>query len=400
MNNIIGSKRYEDIILNYVLLALVSMNFLGRGSIVLLLFGIYNVLYIKNAKFTVEGTILLFMSFGMIIAMLIFPGVHLITGHSLINEVCKVLNFVLPFIVGYCGYAMSTDKEKYINRTLFAICLGYVAHIGLMYINNLRLGIEGRTLVSVWTGEEIAVTLIGLLSAYVIAYTVSSIIYNPKLLVKLFSVVGIIMVILINMQTATRTPFLLMIMLLALLLVMGFAANENKNYTHLLVFVFIAVLLFLLFEMNLFGVKTAVLESPIVDRFQDEGMESSRTEIAKEYFNIMFDHPWGGGFGLETTNHNAHNFWQQFYDFYGIIPFMLALVVTASMFIKMIQLFAIKYKKSFEYTLISIYLITFIQMLLEPVVTGYPILFWTLLLVHGMASAHYKENYAKTEIKR
>ena len=370
------------------------MNFVGRGSIVLLLFGIFNLFYIKNIKFSFEGVLLLFMSFGMIIAVLMFPG------NNIISELIKTFNYVLSFVVGYCGYIIATDKEKYIRRTLFSLYLGYVIHILLMYMNNVRIGTEGRTLISIWTGEAIAVTLVGLLSSYVVAYAISNIIYAPKLLLKIFGVIGVVAVFLINMQTATRTPFVSMLILTAVLLILGFAANEHKNYNHLLAIVFVAILLIALFGFDLFGIRTIVMESPIVERFEQEGMQTSRFEIAKNYFAQMFSYPFGGNQIAEIVGQEAHNLWQQFYDFYGIIPTALLLVITTSMIVKLIQLFFLKYKKPLEYTLIAIYFISFIQMLLEPVVTGYPILFWTFLLIHGMATNYYKDRVNEHNIKK
>ena len=379
------SKKYEDVIINYIMLALVSLNIFSRGSIVLVLFCVLNLFYIKSVKFTFEGMLFIFMSFAIIASVSMFGN----AGWG--TELIKAFNYSLPYIVGYCGYLKAENKEKYMRRTLFAIFAGYFLQILITYIQNMQTGIENRIIINIWTGEEVAATLVGLLSAYVIAYSVSNLLYSPGAFSKISSAVGLVSVILINMQTATRTPFILIIMLVAVLLLLGFAANENKNYGHLLTFAFLAILLFFLFELDLFGVKTAVINSPLMQRFEQEGMETTRGEIAKKYFEQMFIYPWGGMKAFEIVGNNAHNLWQQVYDLYGVFSALFLVIVTIFILVKFLQLIFIKHKTSLEYTLISIYLIILTQMLLEPVATGYPILFWTFLLVHGMTTGYYKD---------
>ncbi len=388
------SKKYEDIIINYIMLALVTMNIFSRGSIVLVLFCVFNMFYIKDVKFSFEGVLLIFMSFAMIISILMFPQ----GGEG--GKIIKAFNYSLPYIVGYCGYFKAENKEKYIKRTLFSLYIGYFIHILLTYISNMQVGIEDRQVINIWTGEEVAATLVGLLSAYVIAYAVSSLIYTPGIFIKMMGVAGVIATILVNMQTATRTPFLLMAILIVLLFIMGFAANENRNYSHLLIFAFIGIFLFLLFQINLFGVKTAVMESPLMERFSRAGMETTRGEIAMKYVDQMFVYPWGGKHALEVVGNEAHNLWQQIYDFYGIFAAMILVIVTIFILVKLVQLFMIKYKKPIEYTLVSVYLIVFTQLLLEPVAAGYPILFWTLLLIHGITTGYYKDRAPTLRIER
>ncbi|MBR7133389.1 MAG: hypothetical protein IKD04_07630 [Clostridia bacterium] len=376
-------KKYEDKIINYILLALTCMNFMKSGSIVFLLFCIYNFLGVKTSL-PKQSVTLFLLAFSMI-PVIIFGDTE-----DKLNGIVKTLNYFLPFIVGYNGYLHATDKEVYVRRTLFSIFTGFSIYIILMYFYNMSLGTKGRVLYNIWDEQYVAVTLIGLMSAFIIAYSVSVIMYFKSIAIKIVCFISMLFVVLINMQTATRTPFALLV---AMIVFMFFCSFNQQNYERRARYVFTAMFIFLIalsvYFLNLFGVRDAILNSPLMERFLEKGMETSRVDITKFYFQNMLKYPWGGGNVHELYGTGAHNIWQQCYDTYGVFAAFFMLIITISMIKYFIKLLLMKDKQDMDYVFIAVYLGVLIQIGLEPVMTGYPILFWVMLFIHGMAYLRY-----------
>lgn len=379
-----GTGKYENNLINYVLLALACMNFMQSGSIVLVLYCAYNFFLVE--KYVNKTTALLF-----VMALSMVP-IAISSSEGALNELIKTINFVLPFFIGYNGYNKAEDKTLYIRRTLFAMFVGFAGQIAAMYIYNLSFNTDRRLLVSIWTHSRVSVTLIGLLSAYVIGYAFSVIIFDSVKMHKVISVIGMIFVVLINLKTATRTPFVMMIVVAGcFLLVLLSERTSMKKIKYLSIFIFAGLCIIMALMFNLFGFRDYVLSSNLFERFSEEGMNTGRFEIAATYFKYVFDYPWGGDKVQEIVGIGAHNIWQQAYDHYGCITGILLFFVTINILVQFIKIIRIDNKKNIDYTLIGIYFALIVQMGLEPVLTGYPIIFWGLLLIHGITVQYYND---------
>lgn len=377
-------SRYENNIINYILLTLICMNFLQSGSIVLVVFCLYNFFFVEKYVNGLMGVLFL-MSISMLPIIL--------TGEdAFLNEAIKTVNYVLPFFVGFNGYLKAFDKTVYIKRVLFSMFLGYSLQTAFTYLYNLSIGTENRVLISIWTDERASATLIGLLSAFVIGYSFSIILFGEKKVNKLVCTISIVFVVLINIRTATRTPFLMMLLVAVFFLALMMFEKSSKNkIRYLSFFVFLGLLLFIVLSLNLFGFRDYILSSNLFERFNKEGLETGRIEITKGHFKYMFDYPWGGGNISQLVGMGAHNIWQQCYDMYGIITCFFLLVVTVSIISQLIKLIRLSNKKTVEYSLIGVYFTMLVQMCLEPILTGYPIIFWGLIFIHGITIQYYKD---------
>ena len=99
--------KYENNIINYILLTLVCMNFLQKGSVVLVVFCLYNFFLVE--KYINRLTMVLFL---MAVSML---PVIILSGSETFNGLVKTVNYVFPFFVGYNGYNKADNKTLYIN---------------------------------------------------------------------------------------------------------------------------------------------------------------------------------------------------------------------------------------------------------------------------------------------
>lgn len=378
-------KNYEDNIFNYILIALTCLNIFLKGSIVLVVFCLYNFFFVKQ-KINGTALLLFFLAFSVTARILL-------DQNDIFNELVKASNYVLPYMIGFNGYTKANNKSLYIKRTLVSVFIGYNLHVLLMFVYNLIKGSSGRTMISIWTNEPVAVTLIGLLSSFIVGYALSIIIFDSGKWTKIVCVGTLILVIAVNMQTATRTPFILMLVTGAVLFIITQTEDGFKNQIkYLMIFSFIIFLIVIVFALNIFNVRDIFLSSDIIDRFSEEGMETGRWTANRFYISKMLDYPFGGGeIQRLAGGRYAHNIWLQCYDEYGAIPFVFMVIITVSFIKIFIKIARMNDKTITEYILLSIYFTTLLQLALEPVMTGYPILFWIQLLIHGMATQHYKD---------
>lgn len=384
--NKVKTKSIEDSIVFYVLISLFCVNFLGRGSIVCLLFGIFAILKINGFRLDVGTVLCLVLSISSMIASMIYKDLF---------EAIKCLNFFLMYVVGYNGFYRSIDKKKFITRTVFAIFLGFAAYILLTYLSNLKTvpEYEGqRLIINFWTNERIAVTLVGLISSVVIGYSGYILLCKKRYIAKVFVLLALAIVVLLNAKTATRTPILLIPIVLGLMFIVYlFNQNAIKALKITVVLVICLLVVLVLIDNNIFGIKTYIESTPIFNRFQTEGNKTSRVHIFQENLSYFWDYMWGGGNIEKEVGKAAHNFLQQGHDLYGIFATIPLILITICVLKSIFKLLVKRKKCEMDYLFLSMYISMLIQACLEPIFTGYPCFFFSFLLIHGMATGYIKK---------
>lgn len=376
-------NKIEDSWLFYVLIVLPCFNFLGKGSLFYLIFALF-------ACFKMVANIRLDSNFFFSLLLTLSVALASVAFYDF-NEVIKAFNYVLLYLVGYNGFFAAYDKIKFIKRTIAAIFTGFAANIVVTYFYNLnRVNTDYyRILYNFWTGELIAVTIIGLLSSVVIGYSFYAIFVQKKLATKIIGIISVVFMILINVQTATRTPFLLLVITYLFMFLLRFLnGTQRKKARGLVLFALIMTFMVLLYQNDTWGIKTYVLSTPIYERFMDEGMETSRIEIFKFYFDNMSKSFLGGDKVHALYGQSAHNFIQEGFDKYGILALVSLLGLSINIIASTVKMICIKRKTDIEFLLIAMYISIMIQICLEPTFDGYPVAIMSLLMVHGMASAY------------
>ena len=389
------AKYVENSLVYFLLISLCCVNFLGRGSIFCLIFGLYAIFKIRNFKLDTCTAFCFLLSFSAIIASIIYTD---------LVEAIKCMNFLLMYLIGLNGYFKAYHKEMYIKRLVFAIFLGYAIYIFLTFLinRNIQSEYEGqRIIVNFWTREKIAVTLIGLTSSVIIGYAAYVFLCRKKLLLKIFVSFFLALVILINSKTATRTPILLMFIIVV---IMGSVYIFNQKGMQSLKIIAISLLLLtlagFLISADFMGLRTAIESTPIFRRFQKEGNDTGRTEIFKLHASYFFEYMWGGGHIETITGRMAHNYLQQGHDLYGFFATITLVCITICAFRNIVKLLKKRNKKEVDYLFLSMYIAMLIQMCLEPVFTGYPCYFFSFLLIHGTATGYLYSNFNKMGIAK
>ena len=217
--------RIENNRIFYMLIVLACMNFYEEGALITLILGLY-FLWECNFRFETDSS---FVSMLVVAGCIIFTSV--IYNRTFV-ECLKAFNFILLYIVGRRGYTLAEDKEAFIKRTMFAVFLGFFIQLLLHYSYNFGKTYErARTMYSIWTQQAIAVTLIGLLSAAIIGYSFYGIFLCKKKIVNALSIGAIVLSVVVNLASATRTPIYLMFVSFIFIVIIYFS-DSSTTYSR------------------------------------------------------------------------------------------------------------------------------------------------------------------------
>ena len=382
-----GNKKdnlHLSTILFYLLIVAFCINLFGRGSIFCLMFGVISLFFLpKKINFDFACLITTVLS----VVVFVFGSYHF--GF---NEGIKGLNFGLMYFVGNQMYKKVQEKETFMKRVVFSVFFGISLLIILLYFKNSILNSFGQTriLVDIWGNRKISVTLVGMLTSFIIGYSFYGILFCKNILVKIYTILALLVAFLTNIMTATRTPFVLYLItaMMFLLIYSVKFKNFKKNIKIVAVIIIFGLIIFLCFNEYMLVIHKWLVSSPIFKRFSEEGMTTSRVEIFRNHYDIMSKYLWGGAKISSITGSNAHNIIQESYDLYGLFAMMLMIALIISVCVKLVKLLILRNKTNFIYLLICIYFVFIIQVFLEPTLSGYPCYVFSFLLIYGSTNSY------------
>ena len=374
-------KGLENAIILYVLLFLACMNCMGQATLFFLLFDIYGFCNIKLKESSSSKSIVLYL-------MITLSAFVTSCFQYELTEIIKPLVIFCTFYVAYYGYQVVVDKEKFIRYLVFAVFAGFFANLLLTYYLNFYVigHVAGtRILYNYWTHDVVAVTLTGLISSVVIGYSFYCLFCHPSRIMKILGVCCILLTAKVNIDTATRTPFVMLFVVYAVLLYELYRQGNFKQKVGLI------CLLGLIIVVSVQYLLPNLSDSAIANRFNESGLETSRWQIMEFYFSSLLDYPFGGHNVSAILHKDAHNLLFEGFDYYGIIFFVLMLILQVVMIYRLWLLHRIKNKTRIEFLLMAMMIAVYLQSWAEPVLAGYPQLAWSMFLFDGLIAAYLRD---------
>ena len=375
----------------------ICVNFLGRGNLFAVAALVLNVALLlwKRGEFEFDLNCLygiLFIVGGVFAAGLFFDAF----------EAIKSVNVLAAYLVGYWGYKQyETEKEKaqFIKLIAFSAFLGFSAYLIATFIfNELAPWKVNRCLYNVWgeNYEMVSVTLIGMVSSVVIGYSFYAFFFQRNLFLRIYTGIALLITLLLNVKTSTRTPLLLFVIVYAFMFVLSLGKLKKRTQTAVWIsFGGIVAVVATVLLTNVFGIRDALMSIPLVKRLLLEGLSTPRVEEYIAHFNNMPNRILGGLWQKYEVGNYAHNFLQDAYDCYGVLALLSMLGYSVLFIINAFKLVFGKNKTSVEYLLISMQAAMLIQLCLEPIFSGYPILMWMVMLLHGGTTARLEGRASK-----
>ena len=374
-------KGLENSIILYVLLFLACMNCMGQATLFFLLFDLYGLFSIKFKGNGSSKDVLLYF-------MITLSAFVTSCFQYEFTEVIKPIVIFLTFYVAYYGYQVVVDKEKFIKYLVFAVFAVFFANLLLTYYLNFYVigHVAGtRVLYNYWTHDVVSVTLIGLISSVVIGYSFYCLFCHSCRIMKILGVGCILLMAKVNIDTATRTPFVILIVVYTVLLYDLYRQSSRKQRAWLiclLVLIAVALSQYLLPLLS---------DSAIANRFDESGLETSRWQIMDFYFSHLLNYPFGGHNISAILHQEAHNLLFEGFDYYGIIFFVFMLILQVVMIYRLWLLHRIKNKTRIVFLLMAMMIAVYLQSWAEPVLAGYPQLAWSMFLFDGLIAAYLRD---------
>lgn len=328
--------------------------------------------------------------FVLAFSMIVFDPQYL---YSILG-ILKPVVYPLAYILGYNYIKNSEKKETALYRILFVLVGGMFIHLCL----NLQLNINAtdRNITDVWTNEISSATLQAAVGLWPMAAFVALLFTNVKGQHKLIALAGLITILYYNIILAGRTLFVILAVLIVMSILYMLISSDYKNkFRNVLIIAGIFVVILTMFNRNTFGIKGVVYNSNFYERFYGERSnididEDGRLEKKALYIKNMIDYPFGGDRLRQFLDgQSAHDLCLDAYNEAGIFA-LLALIVVIVNSIKKLWMIMTSKKCSYNLRLIllCIYVISYIEFFMEPILRGIPWFFVSFILMEGVVQAY------------
>lgn len=194
---------------------------------------------------------------------------------------------------------------------------------------------------------------------YFSIYAISSYMHNRKL-----TIYPIIMGLIVSVMAIGRSGILTFLLILFLFLLFSFI-KKKLNVRNFLKSIFVVAFLVIVFSI-FYNFLEIYFTSAIIN-YENRGIESVRTLIWADYINktftsaiyLFFGAPISGTFLLERFSQNLHNSFLMLHAKYGIVPFIIVVMLVIKAFIHFkkennllysMLLIALLFRMQFDYT--------------------------------------------------
>lgn len=297
------------------------------------------------------------------------------------------------------GYYMNFDGlniEERSDKVTSVIKTMAITYATFLFVTMVYSTMKGqftitRNPLDIWTGTLRAATHFGTMSLIPLAYGLYLIIIAKSKKSHKYGWMLVIFVSLVAIITGSRTA----LFLVPIGAVIAYFANikmqgefTKRHLNQLISVLIIFVLGIAVFSLDMFGIQTLFFKSQLGQRYllgyAPTMTEDGRWKNTMFFFENFRKSLWGGGY-TRTHVGNIHNVYLNVFDLSGIIPCGLLIIFT----IKVVGDYRRIRKNasvdnSVALLLLLICSLSFMQMLLEPVMESVPVMFWCLLLICGI----------------
>lgn len=366
----------------YIMLLLACMNFMRMGSTIILVLCLY---FLSQCKFRMKMN-----NVAWLYVLLLLTTVITALFWYSIFEIIKVLNYCLCYIVGLNSYFNADEPETHVFKSLNAMYVGCLAYIILLFINDLDSDSMYRVLVDIWSNEYISVTLVAVISSIVLGYSMYLLFFTEKKKLKVLALLSLLVIILLNFKTATRTVFVLGL----LMLILGWGLKFYNGASHkfgkyIVVTLAFCISILIVYGMDFLNLRSNIEGSYLWQRFENISDSGLRIEFFMEHWKNSLNHPFGGQKLSADVGKLAHNVTQDFYDNFGMLPTAFFILIFFFVIRNLFRLVKRRNQIKTEKVLIMLYVVILLQMSTEPIITGYPIFVWLLFMINGFTDAYF-----------
>lgn len=298
------------------------------------------------------------------------------------------LNLVSDDLTAMPKIQKRNDPQKMGYSVLVTISLGSFSHYFLNYVYNLGFSL-GRNTNDIWTGQIMAATGQNALACLMLGLACTMLFLPPRKWHRWAALAIISLMLMYNLVLSCRT--LLVILCILLMVGMVYPKQNTKYGMQLLKYITYFALLcgavMVLYTLNIGGFRDYIQDSMLFSRFDGSITlltdNESRANAKLSFISQMLKYPFGGCHMRKMYGY-AHDLLLDAYDEYGVIVFLLMIVVLIISIVKLyVLLRRTDYSESFKLSLLLIYCAVLLEFTVEPILAGMPWLFSCYCLING-----------------
>ena len=337
------------------------------------------------------------LSNGSLMALLLFAVSMLIfnpTSHTMLTNMIRPFTYAFCYMMGAGIFNRSKNQgisleneERKVSVGIYVLTFGIMLHFLLNMLTNW--GIGSRHVVDFWTKEEASATSQAVLACLMIGVAMAFLFSTVGRFKKTIAIVSLGVIVAYNLVLAGRTIFMLIIIMSVVAIICMCVAKKKSITKVFFIAFFIVAVLLLIYNLNLFNIKTIVESSNFYDRFTNsQDIEADARMTHKlAYIQYFFKYPWGGGNIRELYGHSAHDLYLDTYDESSIFALIAIVIYIVQSLVRMVRCFktqSITFKT--RLLIVCVYLVCNIQFWLEPIIRGVPWLLASYCFIDGMVT--------------
>ncbi|MBR6604050.1 MAG: hypothetical protein IKK94_08555 [Clostridia bacterium] len=322
------------------------------------------------------------------------------SSYSLLGMI-KTLTYLLCYVVGNSmieddlDYAENNTPYSLFYWTVMAIALGAFVHYLLNWISNLSYG--SRNTVDIWSGSEMAATGQAAMACIPLGLAIACLFFKNSIKIKLAAIITVILVLGYNLVLSGRTLIIMFLIITAVAFSHRFLRVKKGRMRVVVLLLAVILLLLFVYQANILGIRSYIEDSPLYERFFAENsqteLDEDNRDIKKQYFlKNMLSYPWGGMHMREEMGY-AHDIFLDTYDEAGIFALLgmvIYILISVYHMFKCVSDETLSF--GFRQIVLCVYVICYIEFMVEPILQGMPWLFASFCLIDGYVSRIISHN--------
>lgn len=302
----------------------------------------------------------------------------------------KPFTYILLYMMGFTLVG-SEDREETVDEKRFLLLIGILAagtfaHYILNWLTNVAT-YKSRDTIDIWTEEILSATGQAALAVLPMGLAAAGLFSKNSVKIKLVCLGLVAVIVAYNLILSGRTLFLMLIIIVAVAFLHRLAVEKKTRTRTVLSFVLIIAAVFVAYNVDFLGIRTAFKNSLFYDRFfGDYKMdldEDTRMESKLYYLKYMLEYPWGGLHMRKMVGY-AHDIFLDTYDEAGIF----ALIGMVLFLLQALgNVWRCLHNKHLSFglrqTVLCTYVLILVEFMIEPILQGMPWLFASLCFIDG-----------------
>ena len=340
------------------------------------------------------------LSFLILCFFSLFQLFFNVTVQSSLHNAITAFVFPISYIMG-CSFVSAKDSfddhNGWVNRVILITSSGTLVHFLLNWYENRDSGHSGmaqieRNTHDFWTKDVLSATGQATLACLALCVIAAFLFSNVDRRKKLIASMCLLAIIMYNLVLAGRTILALLLVLVAFSFLFRMFAYKKGNLKTIVVVLVILVAIFLIYQNDVFGVKSSLEDSNLYDRFNGKNSQDidddTRLEHKLAYLNYLDRYPFGGNNIRTLLGFSAHDLYLDTYDESGVFATLMVIayiIASITRVVKCVKNRLIPIET--RHLVACVYLGVNIQFWIEPIMRGTPWLLAFYCLIDGTVTA-------------